>query len=93
MAASNCEWHLASQLCTSRPRDAKYVGAADGTTALHVAVMSCTNPLIRDGELGDYVPTPLSVIEDLLVAYPEAASIRSAHKNVSFRSWRPARRE
>ena len=78
--ARNCEWDKVLDECRKYPRDAKCVGERDGTTACHLAVMSRANPLMRDGELGDYKKAPLNVIEELLEACPEVAITRCAIK-------------
>lgn len=64
----------------ANPRDAKTVGDKDGTTALHLAVMSRTNPMMRDGRVGEFKPAPLELIEMLVKACPEAASTRCSRK-------------
>jgi hypothetical protein len=74
--ARRCEWSKVSEELEQHPRDAQYVGEKDGTTVLHLAVMSRCNPLMRDGELGQFKPAPLDLIEDLMEACPEAAIIR-----------------
>lgn len=74
--ARACDWQKVSEECTAYPRDAKCVDELDGTTALHLAIMSRSNPSLRDGELGDLQPAPVEVIEQLVVACPEAAITR-----------------
>jgi len=75
-----CEWDRASEECQLFPRDAKCVDEVDGTTALHLAIMSRANPAMRDGRMGDMQPAPIQLIEQLVVACPEAAIIRCTAK-------------
>jgi len=79
--ARNCEWEDVLRECQENPRDAKCVCEKDGTTALHLAVMSRSNPMTNEGGgHSNYKPAPRLVIEALLVACPEAAIIRCAIK-------------
>jgi hypothetical protein len=78
--ASKCDWDRVLHECRKYPRDAQYVCPRDGTTALHLAVMSRANPLLRDGELENYKAAPVKVIEELLGACPEAAIMRCSTK-------------
>jgi hypothetical protein len=79
--ARNCQWDDVTRELRENPRDAKCVGEKDGTTALHLAVMSRSNPNLRDGKMGEeYQSAPLSLIEQLIQAAPEAAIIRCARK-------------
>ena len=73
-------WDLVVAESRQHPRDAKCVNEKDGTTALHLAVMSRTNPAIRDGKRAGYKPAPRKVIKELLKACPEAAIIRCSVK-------------
>ena len=79
--ARNCQWDDVTRELQESPRDAKCVGEKDGTTALHLAVMSRSNPMMRDGKMGEeYQPAPLSLVDQLIQACPEAAIIRCARK-------------
>lgn len=78
--AQRCEWDRVSKECTKNPWTAKHVSEYDGTTALHLAVMSRANPMMRDGALCLFQPAPLCLIEQLIVACPEAAIIRCTEK-------------
>ncbi|GKZ00516.1 hypothetical protein MPSEU_001004000 [Mayamaea pseudoterrestris] len=78
--ARSCQWDMVVEECDMNPRDAKCVNETDGTTALHLAVMSRTNPAMRDGLIPGYDPAPLEVIEVLLMAAPEAAITRCTSK-------------
>jgi hypothetical protein len=79
--ARQCAWDLVAGACRDHPWTAKYVCETDGTTALHLAVISRANPVLRDGTLGDrFPPASLDLIEQLIVACPEAAIIRCAAK-------------
>lgn len=69
-------WKAVSQQCSLLPRDAKCVDPADGTTALHLAVISRTNPTFRNIYNQDTPPAPLELIEALAAACPEAGIIR-----------------
>jgi hypothetical protein len=71
--ACRCDWASVRSELQRNPRDAKNVGE-DGTTALHLAVMSRANPAIRDGH-PDALAS-LELIEQLILAAPEAAIIR-----------------
>ena len=73
-----CDWSAVLEEVKLSPRDAKVVSEKDGTTALHLAVMSRTNPMMRDGKAGE--PAPMEVVEALVQACPEAAIIRCAKK-------------
>ncbi|KAL7571965.1 hypothetical protein ACA910_001627 [Epithemia clementina (nom. ined.)] len=73
-----CDWQAVLEEVKFSPRDAKVVSEKDGTTALHLAVMSRTNPMMRDGKAGE--PAPMEVIEALVQACPEAAIIRCSKK-------------
>lgn len=73
-----CDWSAVLEEVKLSPRDAKVVSEKDGTTALHLAVMSRTNPIMRDGKAGE--PAPMEVIDALVQACPEAAIIRCAKK-------------
>jgi hypothetical protein len=78
--ARKCQWTLVELECRTNPRDAKCISERDGTTALHLAVMSRSNPMMRDGSLAGYSSAPISTIEVLLKAAPEAAITRCATK-------------
>ena len=78
--ARRCQWDDVMREVEANPRDAKTVGEKDGTTALHLAVMSRTNPMMRDGRVGEFKPAPLELIEMLVKACPEAASTRCTRK-------------
>lgn len=78
--ARRCQWDEVMREVEANPRDAKTVGDKDGTTALHLAVMSRTNPMMRDGRVGEFKPAPLELIEMLVKACPEAASTRCSRK-------------
>jgi hypothetical protein len=71
--ACRCDWASVHTELQLNPRDAKNVGK-DGTTALHLAVMSRANPAMRDGH-PDALAS-LELIEQLILAAPEAAIIR-----------------
>mmetsp|Transcript_18651 Transcript_18651/g.43980 ORF Transcript_18651/g.43980 Transcript_18651/m.43980 type:complete len:1290 (+) Transcript_18651:560-4429(+) len=73
-----CDWEGVMDEVQVNHRDAKVVSEKDGTTALHLAVMSRTNPMMRDGMAG--APAPLNVIEELVKACPEACIIRCTKK-------------
>jgi hypothetical protein len=75
-----CDWDMVSKECGEKPWTAKYISEKDGTTALHLAVMSRANPMMRDGALGEFQPAPMCLIEQLIVACPEAAIIRCTSK-------------
>ena len=75
-SARRCQWGRVLEECHRNPRDAQYVSRKDGTTALHLAVLSRSNPQMRDGEYEGYAPAPLDIIEELLMACPEAAIMR-----------------
>lgn len=78
--ARRCQWERVLEECSRNHRDASYVCPRDGTTALHLAVMSRCNPLLRNGDLKGYKPAPRLVVEALLVACPEAAITRCSLK-------------
>ena len=78
--ARRCQWDEVMREVELNPRDAKTVGEKDGTTALHLAVMSRTNPMMRDGRVGEFKPAPLELIEMLVKACPEAGSTRCTRK-------------
>ena len=73
-----CDWDGVMEEVHLNPRDAKVVSEKDGTTALHLAVMSRTNPMMRDGKAGE--PASLEVIQALVDACPEAAITRCSKK-------------
>jgi hypothetical protein len=81
--ATKCDWDRVLHECRKYPRDAQYVCPRDGTTALHLAVISRANPLMRDDELENYKAAPLKVIDELLGACPEAAIMRCSIKKYS----------
>jgi hypothetical protein len=74
--ARRCQWDKVLEECSRNHRDASFVCPKDGTTALHLAVMSRCNPLLRNGDLDGYKPAPRLILEALLVACPEAAITR-----------------
>ena len=74
--ARQADWKAVSQQCNLLPRDAKCVDPTDGTTALHLAVISRTNPTFRNLFQQDTPPAPLELIEELAAACPEAGIIR-----------------
>lgn len=78
--ARRCEWDRIATECSENPWTAKYVCDQEGTTVLHLAVISRTNPLMRDGAVGGLLPAPLSLIEQLMIASPEAAITRCTAK-------------
>lgn len=79
-SARRCDWVNVSNICSENPWMAKYVGEHDGTTALHLAVMSRADPTNRGGVVGEGRPAPLTLVEQLILACPEAAIIRCATK-------------
>ena len=78
--ARRCHWEKVAEELRLFPRDAKCVDEDDGTTALHLAVMSRSNPSVRDGVLGNLKPAPIELIEQLVIACPEAAITRCGSK-------------
>jgi ankyrin repeat protein len=74
--ARQANWKAVSRQCRKLPRDAKCVDPTDGTTALHLAVISRTNPTFRNLYEKDTPPAPLELIEELAAACPEAGIIR-----------------
>lgn len=78
--AKQYEWESVAEECRLFPRDAKCVDEVDGTTALHLAVISRSNPSLRDGDCGTMQPAPIHLIEQLVVACPEAAITRCLKK-------------
>lgn len=77
------EWGEMIQQCRLHPDEARYIHPSDGTTALHVAVMSRTgySPPVHAQEDGHTVepkvpcPAPLEVIEELLLIHPDASKV------------------
>lgn len=84
--AQQCKWSKVSKECKARGTDSRFVSEIDGGyTALHLAVISRCNPhtFYYDNEnncIDDVAPAPLSVIEELIIACPEAAIIRCTKK-------------
>jgi hypothetical protein len=78
--ARQCEWGKVSEECRLFPRDAKCVDEVDGFTALHLAVMSRANPAVRDREHEHLQPAPIKLIEQLVIACPEAAITRCSSR-------------
>ncbi|GAX18430.1 hypothetical protein FisN_2Lh046 [Fistulifera solaris] len=74
--ARQANWRAVRRQCKKQPRDAKCVDPTDGTTALHLAVISRTNPTFRNLYEEDTPPAPLELIEELAAACPEAGIIR-----------------
>jgi hypothetical protein len=70
LCAVNNEWRQASKVLKKRPEEAYHIHS-DGTTALHLAVMSRTGYVFQDGIRQR--KAPMNFIEALLVAYPDAA--------------------
>ena len=65
------QWEIVATLLRNYPEEACYVHS-DGTTALHLAVMSRTGYVVNE-EI-EQRKAPLETIEELLKAYPEAAT-------------------
>ena len=78
--ARQCNWEAVGCECKLYPRDAKCVEPSDGTTALHLAVMSRINPFLREGSIPGVEMAPLELIEQLVAACPEAAITRCSVK-------------
>jgi hypothetical protein len=78
--AKKCEWANVAIECSLNPRDAKYVDPENGTTALHLAVMSRAQISVRAKVGSNMQPAPLSVLKLLIIACPEAAIIRCLAK-------------
>jgi hypothetical protein len=78
--ARQFDWKAVQRECSAKPWTAKFVSPEDGTTALHLAVMSRANPALRDGVHEHVKPAPLGLIEQLILACPEAAIIRCTMK-------------
>lgn len=64
------QWDHVATILKRYPSEARYVHS-DGTTALHLAIMSRTGYVMH--EQIEQCKAPLDLIEDLLIAYPEAA--------------------
>jgi len=72
------EWDQVAEQCRFYSDETRYVNPIDGTTALHLAIMSRTGYTLEDGYgIEPVIPTPapLSVIEELLQIFPYAAMI------------------
>lgn len=69
------EWDRVQLECKLRPKHAKHVSSSEGTTSLHLAVMSRMGYKLKSGNNKEHKPAPLDLIEDLLKAYPEAACV------------------
>eukprot|EP00521_Asterionellopsis_glacialis_P006819 CAMPEP_0195283520 /NCGR_PEP_ID=MMETSP0707-20130614/2042_1 /TAXON_ID=33640 /ORGANISM="Asterionellopsis glacialis, Strain CCMP134" /LENGTH=651 /DNA_ID=CAMNT_0040342703 /DNA_START=134 /DNA_END=2089 /DNA_ORIENTATION=+ len=72
------EWDQVAEQCRFYSDETRYVNPIDGTTALHLAIMSRTGYTLEDGYGVEPViptPAPLSVIEELLQIFPYAAMI------------------
>jgi hypothetical protein len=78
--ARRYEWDMVLEECKHSPWTAKFVSSNDGTTALHLAVMSRANPQIRDGAQEGLKAASLQLIEQLIIACPESAIIRCTLK-------------
>lgn len=65
------EWNHVASILSMYPEEASYVHE-DGTTALHLAIMSRTGYVINDEIVQR--KAPLALIEQLLQAYPAAAT-------------------
>lgn len=75
--AQEHRWDEVASFCRSNPWAAKHVDAEDGTTVLHLAVMSRANPFLRGTAIER---APLDLIEALVAACPEAAIVRCSLK-------------
>ena len=75
--AQQHKWSEVAMFCRSNPWAAKHVDEEDGTTVLHLAVMSRANPYLRGTSIK---PAPLDLIEALVAACPEAAIVRCSLK-------------
>mmetsp|Transcript_19816 Transcript_19816/g.28047 ORF Transcript_19816/g.28047 Transcript_19816/m.28047 type:complete len:226 (-) Transcript_19816:201-878(-) len=69
------EWDKVSEQCHYYSDEVRYVNPIDGTTALHLAIMSRTGYTLEGMELVVPTPAPHYVIEELLQIYPYAAMI------------------
>jgi hypothetical protein len=67
-------WEEVSVDCKTHKDDASYVFPMDGTTALHLAVMSRVGYSFKSEEKAKH-PAPLSLVEELLQVYPDAAKV------------------
>jgi hypothetical protein len=67
-------WEEVSVDCKTHKDDASYVFPTDGTTALHLAVMSRVGYSFKSEEKSKH-PAPLSLVEELLQVYPDAAKV------------------
>mmetsp|Transcript_1962 Transcript_1962/g.3453 ORF Transcript_1962/g.3453 Transcript_1962/m.3453 type:complete len:541 (-) Transcript_1962:360-1982(-) len=86
-AANELQWESVETTSHTHPEQASYIHEEDGTTALHIAIMSRTGYLLRRDQNQEEGPTrrelrvchkmaPLQTIEALLQAHPEAAKVR-----------------
>ena len=69
-------WEKVASDCLRFPREASYVSPDDGTTALHLVVMSIVGYSISESEPVEHpAPAPLALVECLLQVCPESAKI------------------
>ena len=74
--ARKCQWDDFVSVCQSSPEDASYVYGKDGTTALHMAIMSRTGYINSfKSSTRDFPEAPMDVIEELLKTYSQAACV------------------
>jgi len=67
------QWERVSKLIDIDPHEACYIHN-DGTTALHLAVMSRTNYVFNEDVIERNNRAPLNLIEKLVIAFPDAAT-------------------
>ena len=72
--AKEQEWDQVFIDCRSHAEEASYVCPNDGTSALHLAVMSRVGYSLETEEVTH--PAPLSVVAELLRVYPDAAKMK-----------------
>lgn len=71
--AKDQAWGAVSDDCKTHAEEASYVCPVEGFTALHLAVMSRSGYSLETEEVKS--PAPLSLVEELLQIYPEAAKV------------------
>jgi hypothetical protein len=76
--ARKCRWdELFLEQCQVFPENVRYVYPKDGTTALHMAVMSRTGYINSFKSSGREFPeASLAIVEELLKIHPEAANVK-----------------
>jgi hypothetical protein len=75
--ARMCQWDEFLEQCQVFPENVRYIYRKDGTTALHMAIMSITGYINSfSSSAREFPEASLEIVEEILKIHPEAASVK-----------------